>query len=132
MKMPQTVAGIALLFEIINGGREAVGLEATEQAVEWAEYLETHAQRIYSISTDGAMVGAKSILKRRKKLPTSFTARELRRKGWTGLVTPDDVKEAIDCLVDHYYLSEINLTHTLTGGRPTIKYTWNPELDREY
>jgi hypothetical protein len=32
LKMPKTVAGLALLFELVDGGRDAVGESATRRA----------------------------------------------------------------------------------------------------
>lgn len=39
LKMPQTIAGLALLFEIIDGGLEAVGVQAITRALRWAQPL---------------------------------------------------------------------------------------------
>lgn len=74
LKMPQTIAGLALLFEVIDGGREAVGIEATVRALDWGEYLLSHALRLYSLAINHSLDGAKLILKRRSKLPEVFTA----------------------------------------------------------
>ena len=62
LKMPQTIAGLALLFEIIDGGRHAVGIVATARALEWADYLLSHATRLYSIATNQSIHNARLIL----------------------------------------------------------------------
>src|SRR5215212_3404940 len=36
LKLPKTVAGLALLFELVEGGRVAVGESATMRALAWA------------------------------------------------------------------------------------------------
>jgi putative DNA primase/helicase len=35
LKMPQTIAGLALLFELVEGGQRAVGIESTSRAINW-------------------------------------------------------------------------------------------------
>src|SRR3954447_6527967 len=79
LKMPKTVAGLALLFELVDGGRVAVGEQATLQALGWADYLPNHATRLYSAGETMAETGARLILERRAQLPFPFTARDIRR-----------------------------------------------------
>lgn len=131
LKMPQTVAGLALLFELVDGGRDAVGISAIARALEWADYLRSHAERIYSIVTNGAVSAAKVILKLRNKLPPTFTSRDVYRKKWSELSNSDVVKEALECLVDYHHLIAIESPPSASGGRPKISYMWNPELKRE-
>ena len=47
LKMPKTVASLALIFELIDGGLQFVGEEATRLALGWADYLRSHANRLY-------------------------------------------------------------------------------------
>ncbi|OEC32521.1 hypothetical protein A7D25_23770 [Pseudomonas sp. 21C1] len=35
LKMPKALTGLALLFELIEGGREAVDDESTDHAIDW-------------------------------------------------------------------------------------------------
>ena len=51
LKMPKTVASLALIFELVDGGRFEVGERATVRALAWAEYLRSHASRLYSAAT---------------------------------------------------------------------------------
>lgn len=48
LKMPKTIAALALIFELIDGGRQSVGVKSTAMALEWADYLVDHAKRLYS------------------------------------------------------------------------------------
>jgi len=125
-KMPKTIAGLALLFELIDGGRKKVGKTATARALKWAPYLTAHAHRLYSLSTSQEITGAKLILTRREKLPDIFTVRDVRRKKWAGLTTTQAAAEAIECLLDHRFLSEIPVPIKHIGGRPTVRYRWHP------
>jgi putative DNA primase/helicase len=124
-KMPKTIAGLALLFELIDGGREKVGKKATTRAILWADYLQSHAERLYSLASGQGMTGAKLILSRRDKLPEIFTARDVQRKSWTGLSTKQAVDDALECLVEHRHLTELLVPTTPTGGRPSVRYRWH-------
>ncbi|EED35856.1 conserved hypothetical protein [Luminiphilus syltensis NOR5-1B] len=126
-KLPKTVAGLALLFELLDGGRKAVGDEATLRALLWADYLISHAERIYSVSNTQAVSNAKTILARRNKLPELFAARDVSRKNWAGMTSGSAVTVALELLVEHRYLSVIK-TQRPEGGRPTSRYRWNPGI----
>ena len=125
LKMPKTIAGLALLFEIIDGGRKSVGVEATARALEWADYLLSHAVRLYSVATNQSLDNARLILKRKSKLPDPFTVRDVQRKNWTGLDSLTAVNEALECLVEYCHLIPKEMVSTNAGGRPTIIYQWN-------
>ncbi len=125
MKMPKTIAGLALLFELIDGGRQEVGPLATARALEWADYLRSHANRVYSLVSNAGVIGAKIILNRESKLPNLFTSRDIQRKGWAGLATHSDVQDAIDLLLEHRWIFAEPIDTTKQGGRPSIRYTWN-------
>jgi hypothetical protein len=46
--MPKTVAALALIFELADGGRGAIEAVATARALDWANYLQSHVTRLYS------------------------------------------------------------------------------------
>lgn len=123
MKMPQTIAGLALLFELIEGGHESVGEEAIDRALQWAWYLQTHANRLYTSAIRAPIIGARLILERQNKLPSPFTAREVVQKSWSGLPTTEVVNEALEVLVDHNYITKIEIKNS-AGGRSSAKYGW--------
>lgn len=123
MKMPQTIAGLALLFELIEGGRNAVNIEAAARALDWADYLKSHACRLYGAATNAPLMGAKLILERKDKLPEPFTPREIRRKEWAGLDAQDAVNDALAVLVEHDHLIGYDVP-SQGGGRPSRQYVW--------
>ena len=131
LKMPKTATGLALLFELVEGGREAVGEIATRRALGWAEYLRSHATRIYAAGETMAEEGAGLIVARRKQLPTQFTSRDIQRKGWAGLGEHAAVGAAIDILVERHFCRQVPSEPQLAGGRPSLTYLWNPHLDAE-
>ena len=104
--MQKTIPTLALLFELIDGGRDSVGVKSTTRALEWAGYLESHAVRFYSLASNRTMDAAKLILRRRDRLRDPFTAREIQHKNWAGLSLNQNVQEALELLVDHRYLKE--------------------------
>jgi hypothetical protein len=59
LKMPKTIASLALIFELIDGGRTEVNEVATRQALGWADYLRSHASRLYSSGRTMAEDGAR-------------------------------------------------------------------------
>lgn len=128
LKMPKTIASLALLFELIDGGRFEVGETATLRALLWADYLRSHANRLYAAGETMTEEGAKLILDRRNQLPDQFTARMVYQKKWAGLADRETVMAAIETLVDTHHCRELELTDT--GGRPTVAYCWNPRLPK--
>jgi hypothetical protein len=128
LKMPKTIAGLALLFELIDGGSAAVGDRATSRALGWADYLRSHANRVYAAGETMAEEGARLVLARRHQLPSPFTGRDIQRKGWAGLAERDVVAAVIDVLVEHLCCRPAAVETGPAGGRPSLAYLWNPRL----
>ncbi len=126
IKLQKTIAGLALLFELVEGGSKHVGELATARALEWADFLRSHAIRLYSSANNEGVVGAKLILKRKDKLPSPFTAREVQRKGWAGLADQTEIQQALEVLCEYRWLFSESISTTDRGGRPHINYYWNP------
>jgi hypothetical protein len=123
IKSPKAIAGLALLLELIGGGNSGqVGEVATIRALAWAEYLESHARRVYSAGTANATTAARVILDNKAKLQEVFTAREIWKKGWKGVVQ-DVTEDALDLLIDCGYLMTVS-SSTGASGRPTTRFTW--------
>lgn len=131
LKMQKTIPTLALLFELVDGGRVEVGIKSTVRALAWADYLESHAMRLYSLASNRAMDAAKLILRRQDKLQGPFTAREIQRAGWAGLSSVQDVTDALELLVDHRYLAESTKLPGSSGGRPKTEYRWHPSLAKK-
>jgi len=122
------VASLALLFELADGGRFEVNEAATHRALGWADYLRSHANRLYSAGETMAADGARHIVERRHQLPESFTLRDIQRKGWASLGDRDAVLSAIEMLVATHHCREVPQAAHQTGGRPSVSYLWNPSL----
>jgi hypothetical protein len=128
-KMSKTVTALALVFELVEGGRESVGGIATARALDWAEYLKSHATRLYGSGAMMAEGSARLIAKRRDQLPEKFTGRDVQRKGWAGLYDQEAVADALDVLVQFHHLRATVIRANEGGGRPSTVYEWNPKLN---
>lgn len=117
---------LALICHIGNRHEGPVSLEATGQALAWADYLESHASRVYaSLSLDNADA-ARAIWRRMKKgnLPQPFTARDIQQKGWSGLTETARIASGLEALCDAHWLRADRVD---TGGRPSTVYRMNPK-----
>jgi hypothetical protein len=130
LKMPKTVVSLALLFELIDGGRSEVNERAMRMALAWAEYLRSHANRLYSSGSTVVEDRARLILERCNQLPDEFTARAVHQKDWAGLSDRDVVQAAIELLVSTHHCPVVEKPTTAAGGRPSVTYRWNPILRR--
>jgi hypothetical protein len=128
LKMPKTVAALALLFELADGGRFEVNKAATLRALGFADYLRSHANRLYSAGETMAADGARLIVERRRQLPEILTVRDIQRKGWASLGDRDAVLSAIEMLVATHHCREVPPVVRQAGGRPSLAYVWNPSL----
>ncbi|MCD4512791.1 DUF3987 domain-containing protein [Brucella pseudogrignonensis] len=129
LKMPKTVTSLALIFELVEGGRSEIGTDAMALALGWADYLRSHANRLYSAGS--AIVvedGARLILKRRDMLPDKFTIRDIHRKHWAGLIDREAVGAAVELLEETHHCRKIERQDESARGRPSTSYRWNPKI----
>lgn len=126
-KYRKLIPSLALINHLCDTCQGAVSEKSLMRAIAFSEYLESHAQRIYSYATRPDIDAAKTLLKRlgSGKLASPFKARELWRRGWTGLETSQKAESAIDVLMEYGYLFEEKLE---TGGRPTSCFHFSCEV----
>ncbi|MBA6257447.1 MULTISPECIES: YfjI family protein [unclassified Colwellia] len=137
MKLPKSITAIALIFHIIKTNKDSstaqpsnqVSVEAIAMALDWADYLISHANRIYSWANNFSIEIAKLIYKRRKKLPVPFKARDITNTGWSGVGSTKDIYEALELLVDHNYLTEQQSVIGASGGRPSRVFYWSSAVE---
>ncbi|HBD9375995.1 TPA: hypothetical protein KLD42_002911 [Legionella pneumophila] len=84
----------------------------------------SHAKRLYSLAINHSLDGAILILERKSKLPSPLTARDIQRKGWSGLDSIDAVNDALNWLLDYGHIQAKTLSAADTNGRPKIVYQW--------
>jgi hypothetical protein len=97
------------------------------RALAWAEYLKTHAKRVYASVTMPEVDAAKAVAAKLKSgaLTDGFTRRDILQKEWSRLTDQNEVQRALDLLVDFDWLSCVTIQ---TGGRPRTTYSINPRL----
>lgn len=120
---------LALICHVAGNGTGPVTMAAATQAGLWAEYLESHARRAYASTTLDNAEAARAIWRRIRKddLPAPFTARDIQRKGWSGLNDKERIAAGLAALVDADWLSAAEVE---TGGRRSTVYTPNPKAMR--
>ncbi|MBI9083354.1 MAG: DUF3987 domain-containing protein [Desulfobacterales bacterium] len=127
-KYRKLVPGLALIIHLANGASGPVARPAVLRALAWAEYLETHAKRLYASVTTPDASTARLIVKkiRTGALPTVLTVRDIYRPQWAGLTDKETIKAGVKLLVDRDWLIE---TRKNTGGRPSFEYRSNPKTE---
>jgi hypothetical protein len=134
-KYRSLMPSLALLFHLmdfVDGTAEggAVGTEAALRAAAWCEYLRTHAERLYSSAQNPAMEAARALLKhiRKGEVRDGFPVREIYRKQWAKLSSPETVYKAAEVLEEFGWLRVESIK---TRGRSTKKVHLHPNLRAE-
>lgn len=127
-KYRSLIPSLALIFHVIDhSDLDAVGEESILLALAWAEYLESHARRIYNFAHSSDLAVANELYRHIVKgdLGAKFTERDVYRKCWA-LLDRDGTKRATAYLSDFGYLREV-ITLNATG-RPGIVWHVNPAV----
>ncbi|CAM3705278.1 DUF3987 domain-containing protein [Polynucleobacter antarcticus] len=128
-KYRKLIPALALIFALIDAPSEGCLVGAIElgRALDWCEYLRSHAERIYQSASVPETSSAKAIIRKikSKELLDGFSTRELSRKNWSGLNDLEVVKKALNLLVEHNYLRYQGIS---TGGRSSEQYFINPKM----
>ncbi|WP_428657692.1 YfjI family protein [Runella sp.] len=140
-KYRSLVPSLALIFHLIDYAsftadesakpeqcRHGVSSDALQKAIKFAEYLESHAKRIYSTMSDSGQQAAYQLSKRiaEEKLTDGFTVRDIQQKGWHLLTNNNLINEAVETLISADWLTENK--PDWTGGRPPAsRYSINPK-----
>ena len=128
-KYRSLVPALALIFHLVEHECGPVGDSSLALAIRWAEYLESHARRIYSAATAPELVTAEAIWKHVESgdLADTFNARDVYRRNWSGLDDVDTVKAGLELLADHGHLIEQPSEERNRFGRPRLPtYVVNP------
>ncbi len=125
-KYRSLVPSLALLIHLANGTIGPVTVDATQKALAWVRYLESHARRIYAIVTDPATAAAKALAKRITKgdVRDGFALRSVYRNAWAGL-DKQSSELAVELLIELNWLKEIEIA---TEGRTKTAYRINPTI----
>jgi hypothetical protein len=132
-----TLAGLFELADRVGrdglSGGISISLDHAKQAAAICEYLECHARRVYSCVVSPEVHSAHTLARaiQRGEIDGTFTAREVYRKGWSGLDTPDRARAALAMLEDMGWVRRLAVEKSPAGGRPTEMWKINPKVRRE-
>ena len=140
-KYRKLVPALALIFALVDTPNSGNVIHEREllRALEWADYLRSHAERMYAAAVIPETAGAQTLLTKLKAgkvcdsdgvLLESFAPWQLAVKGWTGLGKPEDVRKAAEVLCEYGWLAREVTTAGPKGGRPSERYLIHPVLSR--
>jgi Protein of unknown function (DUF3987) len=126
-KYRSLVPSLALILHLAEGTTGSVGADSMMRAAGWAEYLETHARRLYSTAISPAISAARALAAKvlAGEIASPFTVRDIYRPQWTGLPGPDEANAAAEVLCDLDWLRSEKIA---SAGRPKTLFHANPKL----
>ena len=136
-KYRKLVPALSLIFHVVEiaSGNVPPGtripVTTFRLALEWADFLEAHARRVYSISTNYELHGATALAKKLKagKLTDGFTHRDIYRHNWSKLQDLEAVRAACDELELSGWIRRVNAAGPARAGRPRAAiYEINPAV----
>lgn len=128
-KYEKVFCAIALILHLAEGRIGPIQVDTALRASAWTEYLAGHARRVYAL-VETTRVGTAQMLASRiaaGKLANPFTAREVARKGWTGMRALNDVEAALGLLEEAGHVMGVDTEDGLPG-RPTTRFWINPMI----
>jgi predicted transcriptional regulator len=101
---------------------------SAEQAIAWCAYLESHAHRLYDSAVHPGVARAGELLAhlQRGDSTDGTSVRDLWRKHWSGLDTPESVEAALKLLADYGWVRFED--RKPATGRPTKVVRLHPDL----
>lgn len=138
-KYGKLMPSLALIFHIIeciqHNYNGEVSKKATDLAIRWCDYLETHAKRVYGLVTHSSTLRANILLQKIQKIPSThswysegFTARLVAQKKWKNLTTVEFVNDALEVLAENHWVEFTESEPTDKGGRPSKRFFINPQI----
>lgn len=129
-KYEKLFCAVALILHLAEGRIGPIQADTALRAAAWTKYLEGHARRVYALA-DTAKVSVAQQLARRVaegKLAEGFTARDVWKKGWSGLGTASQAEAALAILEEFGHV--VGVEQDDGPGRPTVRYAINPVIRR--
>jgi hypothetical protein len=114
---------LALVLHLVDNTGGPIPADTLARALDWCAYLEGHARRVYAPATDAGLMAAHALLRKRRELGEEFTARDVYRRGWSGLADAESVADALELLGEYGHLAA-KPSRSDTGGRPSVSYAW--------
>lgn len=131
-KYRSLMPSLALLFhlvDVVNGTEDPGGVteHATHLALNWCDFLEAHARRIYDVELGRGKAAARALAAKIEAgaIIDSQTVREIYRNQWSGLRTDEVVIDGLKVLAE---LGWVRLESVSQGGRASQVVRINPGL----
>ena len=132
-KYRSLMPSLALIFHLVDvvqgQATGPVSLQSARLAAEWCDYLERHASKVYAAELYPELTAAHLLAKkiRTGAVTDEMPVRALYRNEWSGLTTPEAVRDGIRILEKG---NMVRITRMETGGRPTDIIRLHPALER--
>jgi hypothetical protein len=106
-----------------------VSLEALQLSLDWCDFLELHARKVYSAELSADVLASHALAEKVKegKITDGMTLRDIKRKQWAGL-TGDALDLAISELEKLNWLRVVETPPSEQGGRPSEIMYLHPKL----
>jgi hypothetical protein len=129
-KYRSLIPALALVIHLTERRTGPVGRVPLQKAMAWGYYLYSHAKRVYASATHSAGFSAKALADKISvgKLSDGFSAREVQRHGWSALNTAEEVRDALEWLVDAGWVRGGRVHPGIDGGRPKEVFSINPKV----
>lgn len=130
-KYRSLMPSLALVFHltsVVSGeARGPVSLDAAKLASTWCEFLEKHAKKIYAPELNADLTAAHDLIEKIRAgvIEEGTKIREIYRRQWSGLNTPETVWDGLRVLELH---SLVKVEHVQTEGRPADIIHIHPDL----
>jgi putative DNA primase/helicase len=114
-------------WDPVSGAAGPISVEATQRALKWIAYLETHAARIYASGDVAVVEAAYAIIGKVKSgnlKKDGFSSRDVWRPEWSRLKHRPTVAAALEMLLDYDWMTAKKVD---TNGRTATVYTPNPK-----
>lgn len=136
-KYRKLMPSLALLFHLVHSLDQqgcisnGVCSECALRAMEWCEYLESHARRIYGLALN-PLVSARKLAEKLSNgsLADGFTVRDITEKDWQYLGNSDRAESACAILIEKAWLRREE-TRPGSPGRPTVRFRINPKIGKQ-
>lgn len=125
-KFRKLVPVLAMIINMVDFGLEAVKKSSLEKALMWAEYCESHANKMYSMqnNTNDLVIEDIANILLSKEIDSGFTARQLYKKH-KKLPQGKQTNNALKMLCDMKWIVQ---NEEKTGGNTLVKFNINPRI----
>jgi putative DNA primase/helicase len=130
LELAERAGSVGFVGSCLVDSQNFVGLKSAQRAAGWCDYLESHARRIYSCIVTPQLRAARELAEKIKRRRIGadgvFSCRDVYVKQWSGLDSPEAVKQAVEVLRDAGWIRCRTSGSGPFGGRPSDRYEVNP------